>query len=105
MARQVAHDDPPRPAHTQFRDDPTLFLSAFTDDATLDFTGPARRFGVEAPVMGHDAIAAIPATLAPLTTTHTVTNARVTLDGDRATVSALVAAQHVVTVAPTATCC
>jgi SnoaL-like domain len=84
----------------QDREDAPLFLSAFTDDATLDFTGPARRFGLEAPVMGHDAIAGIPAMLAPLTTTHTVTNPRVTLDGDRATVSALVAAQHVVTATP-----
>jgi hypothetical protein len=84
----------------QDRKDTPLFLSAFTDDATLDFTGPARRFGIDAPEMGRDAIAGIPTTLAPLTTTHTVTNPRVTLDGDRATVSALVAAQHVVTATP-----
>lgn len=84
----------------QDRKDTALFLSAFTPDATLDFTQPARRFGREVPVMDHDAIAGIPDTLAPLATTHTVTNPRVTLDGDRATLTALVEAQHVVAAAP-----
>ncbi|HEY8547057.1 MAG TPA: nuclear transport factor 2 family protein [Acidimicrobiales bacterium] len=80
----------------QDRRDETLFLSAFALDAELDFTEPAERFGGDIPVMqGRDVIAGILATLAPLRTTHTVTNPRVTLDGDRATLSALVEAQHV----------
>src|SRR5262245_54585560 len=76
--------------------DAALFLSAFAPDATLDFTQPAERHGASVPVMrGRDAIAAILDTLAPLVTSHTVTNPRVTVAGDRATLSALVAAQHV----------
>ena len=65
--------------------DPALFLSAFAPDAVLDFTQPARRFGADVRVMrGRDAIATILTTLEPLATTHTVTNPRVVLDGDRA---------------------
>ena len=80
---------------------PELFLSAFTDDARLDFTEPARRFGADVPVMvGRDAIGGIMTTLAPLDTTHTVTNARVELQGDAATLLALVEAQHVTRAAP-----
>ena len=76
--------------------DPALFLSAFAPDAVLDFTQPARRFGADVPVMhGRDAIATILTTLESLATTHTVTNPRVVLDGDRARLWALVEAQHV----------
>jgi hypothetical protein len=82
-------------------DDRDMFLSAFAPDATLDFTQPARRFGAEVPVMPDRAtIAGILETLAPLNTTHTVTNPRVTLDGDRAELSALVEAQHVTKAEP-----
>jgi hypothetical protein len=76
--------------------DAALFLSAFAPDATLDFTQPAERHGGEVPVMvGRDAIAGILDVLRPLVTSHTVTNPRVTVSGNRATLSALVAAQHV----------
>ncbi|WP_223266831.1 nuclear transport factor 2 family protein [Luteimonas gilva] len=74
-----------------------LFESAFAADAILDFTGPARRLGVEiAAFEGRQAIAdAVFASIAGLDTTHTVTNPRVTsYDGARATLSALVEAQH-----------
>jgi SnoaL-like domain len=78
-----------------------LFLSAFAPDATLDFTQPAQRFGADVPVMpDRTTIAGILETLAPLDTTHTVTNPRVTLDGDRATLAALVEAQHVTKAEP-----
>lgn len=75
----------------------TLFESAFTNDATLDFTEPARRFGVDIPVF--EGLAAISETVlgttADLDTTHTVTNPRITAyDGARATLFALVEAQH-----------
>jgi quercetin dioxygenase-like cupin family protein len=76
--------------------DEALFRSAFAPDATLDFTQPAERHGATVPVMtGRDAIATILDVLRPLVTSHTVTNPRVTVDGDRATLSALVSAQHV----------
>jgi hypothetical protein len=85
----------------QDHDDRDLFLSAFAPDATLDFTQPAQRFGAEVPVMPDRAtIAGILETLAPLDTTHTVTNPRVTLAGDRANLAALVEAQHVTKAEP-----
>jgi hypothetical protein len=78
-----------------------MFLSAFAPDATLDFSQPARRFGAEVPVMrGRATIAGILEELAPLDTTHTVTNPRITLDGDRARLAALVEAQHVTKAEP-----
>lgn len=81
--------------------DAELFLSAFAPDAVLDFTQPAARFGADIPVMpDRDTIAGILAMLAPLDTTHTVTNPRVVLDGDRATLFALVEAQHVTMAEP-----
>lgn len=77
--------------------DRALFESAFSSDATVDFTGPAQRLGVTMPVFaGRQAIAdAILATTGGLDTTHTVTNPRVTAyDGRRASLFALVEAQH-----------
>jgi hypothetical protein len=76
--------------------DRALFESAFSERAVLDFTGPARRLGVTIPpFQGRRSIAdTILGTVAGLDTTHTVTNPRVTLDGDRATLFALVEAQH-----------
>ena len=77
--------------------DRDLFLSAFAPDATLDFTQPAERFGADIPIMtGRDTIEGILDTLAPLVTSHTVTNPRVAdLGGGRAGLTALVEAQHV----------
>lgn len=77
--------------------DRALFESAFGDDAVVDFTGPAQRLGVTIPEFrGRQLIVdTILTTTAPLTTTHTVTNPRVTAyEGDRATLVALVEAQH-----------
>ena len=76
--------------------DRELLASAFTLDASLDFSQPARRFGVEMPVLrGRDQIAAaIGAALADVDTTHTVTNARVAIDENAAELFALVEAQH-----------
>lgn len=81
--------------------DRELFLSAFAPDAQLDFTQPARRFGTDIPVMpDRAAIAGILGTLAPVDTTHTVTNCRMVVDGDDAHMFALVEAQHVTRAAP-----
>ena len=81
----------------QDRHDPELFASAFSADARLDFTGPALLLGVSLPVFEGRAVIvqAIMATTQGLDTTHTVTNPRVTsYDGERATLFALVEAQH-----------
>lgn len=74
-----------------------LFESAFSLDAVLDFTQPARLLGVDiAPFEGRDAIAeSVFAAIDDLDTTHTVTNPRVTaFDGEHAGLFALVEAQH-----------
>ena len=49
---------------------------------------------------GLEAIEGILETLRPLVTSHSVTNPRVTIDADRATLSALVEAQHVMNAGP-----
>jgi hypothetical protein len=76
-----------------------LFESSFTEDAVLDFRPAARTCGIEVPLMeGRDMITGIimdPATR--LDTTHVVTNPRVRIDGDTATMTALVEAQHLPT--------
>jgi len=77
--------------------DRALFESAFAADAALDFTGPAQRLGATLPVFtGRKMIAdTVFATIGDLDTTHTVTNPRVTsFDGEHATLTALVEAQH-----------
>ncbi|TFY86664.1 nuclear transport factor 2 family protein [Pseudomonas kairouanensis] len=77
--------------------DSALLASAFTLDAVSDFRPAAAKAGFEYPVLeGRDAIvAALSAALGPLDTTHSVSNARVTLDGSHARLDALVEAQHV----------
>lgn len=77
--------------------DRSLFESAFSPRATVDFTAPALRLGVTIPVFeGRQAIAdTILSTTSGLDTTHTVTNPRVpAYDGEHATLFALVEAQH-----------
>jgi len=77
--------------------DRTLLASAFAADATLDFAQPARRFGIALePFAGREAIVeSIFAAIGALDTTHSVTNPRVTAyDGERASLFALVEAQH-----------
>jgi hypothetical protein len=77
--------------------DRALFESAFAERASLDFTAVAAKLGATIPVFeGRQAIAdTIMTATEPLDTTHTITNIRVTAyDGDRASVTALVEAQH-----------
>jgi hypothetical protein len=78
--------------------DHALFASAFSPEAIVDFSQPARRLGVTVPIFqGRELITdTIMSSTAPLHTTHTVTNPRViSYDGERATLFALVEAQHV----------
>ncbi|MFI7189984.1 nuclear transport factor 2 family protein [Nocardia nova] len=83
--------------------DRELFASAFTADAELDFRAAAARWGGAPPVMtGRDTI--VTAILAMFTgrvnTTHQVTNPRIRIDGDTATMTALVEAQHLLAADP-----
>jgi len=76
--------------------DEVPFRSAFATDATLDFVHPARRLGVEIDrFKGREHIVgSVMSAVARLDTTHTVTNARVLLDRDTASMTALVEAAH-----------
>lgn len=101
LDREAALDALHRFAAGQDLEDAALFESAFSPTATLDFTQPANRFGGDVPVMpDRAAIMGILDVLAPLVTSHTVSNARVSVHGDRATVHALVEAQHIERAAP-----
>lgn len=77
--------------------DSTLLASAFTPDAVSDFRPAAAKAGFEYPVLeGRDTIVgALSGALSQLDTTHSVSNPRVTLNGDIARLDALVEAQHV----------
>lgn len=77
--------------------DKNLLSSALAENAVSDFRPAAAKAGFEYPVIeGRDIIvAALTASLAKLDTTHSVTNPRVTIDGDTARLDALVEAQHV----------
>jgi hypothetical protein len=77
--------------------DRALFESAFSPEAVLDFTQPARLLGADiAPFEGRQAVAdTVFAAIDGLDTTHTITNPRITgFDGDHAELFALVEAQH-----------
>lgn len=77
--------------------DRELLSSSLAENAVSDFRPAAAKAGFEYPVIeGRDAIvSALSTSLSSLDTTHSVTNARVILDGDTARMDALVEAQHV----------
>lgn len=74
-----------------------LLASAFAADAVSDFGPAGKKAGFEYPVLqGRDTIvAALTSSLGPVDTTHSVSNPRVHIDGQKATLDALVEAQHV----------
>ncbi|GFE63271.1 nuclear transport factor 2 family protein [Litoreibacter roseus] len=77
-------------------DDGALIASAFSENGIADFTPAAAKVGMQFPVLeGRDGIvgALVPFASA-FTTSHSVTNARVDVQGDSATLYALVEAQH-----------
>lgn len=76
---------------------PGLLASAFADDAISDFRPAAAKAGFDYPVLtGRDTIvAALSNSLTAFDTTHSVSNPRVSVDGDKAHLDALVEAQHV----------
>ncbi|MFS8201538.1 nuclear transport factor 2 family protein [Streptomyces sp. CWNU-52B] len=76
--------------------DKDLLASAFAEDAVADF-GPATAKAGHAypPVEGRDTIAAaLSGSLSHLDTTHSLSNPRVTLDGDTAHLEGIMACQH-----------
>lgn len=74
-----------------------LIASAFTEDAVSDFRPAAAKAGFEYPLLqGKEIIIkALMDSLHPIVTTHSVNNPRVTLEGDKAQLEAIVEAQHV----------
>lgn len=76
--------------------DKDLIASAFAADAVSDFRPAGKKAGFEYPVLeGRDVIvAALTGSLSQIDTTHSVSNPRVSIDGDKAVVDALVEAQH-----------
>jgi ketosteroid isomerase-like protein len=77
-------------------DDAAMLSSAFAEDAIADFSPAAAKLGIPFPVLsGRDNIVgALIAFVAPLATSHSVTNPRIAINGDSASLSALVEAQH-----------
>jgi hypothetical protein len=83
-------------AGQDLRDRP-LFESAFSAEATLDFTAVAKKLGATIPVFeGRQAITdIILSTTSSLDTTHSIANPRITrYGGNHATLFALIEAQH-----------
>jgi hypothetical protein len=76
--------------------DSKLVASSLAENAVSDFRPAAAKAGFEYPVIeGRDVIvSALTTSLASLDTTHSVSNPRVTIDGDTARMDVLVEAQH-----------
>ncbi|MBR9904293.1 MAG: nuclear transport factor 2 family protein [Gammaproteobacteria bacterium] len=76
--------------------DRVLLAATFTEDAISDFRPAAAKAGFEYPILqGRETIvSALSDSLQPFDTTHTVTNPRVCIDGDKAYLEAIVEAQH-----------
>ncbi|BDZ48588.1 hypothetical protein GCM10025867_08290 [Frondihabitans sucicola] len=76
--------------------DEALLASAFASDAVADFGPATRKAGQDyPPIEGGATIAsAVAASLSPLDTTHSLSNPRVTLNGDTATLEGIMACMH-----------
>ncbi|MFI2363406.1 nuclear transport factor 2 family protein [Promicromonospora sp. NPDC019610] len=76
--------------------DRALLASAFAEDAVADFRPAMTKAGFDYPVVegGESITTALAESLGHLDTTHTVSNPRVSLDGDTAHLDVLLACQH-----------
>ncbi len=76
--------------------DRDLLLSALAADAALDFTRNKALWGLDFPLLeGRDTVvSALLSTVGKLDTTHVVTNPRVTVTGNAASLTAIIEAQH-----------
>jgi len=77
--------------------DSDLLSSSLTSDAISDFGPAGRKVGVEFPVLEgrENIVAMLTSALSKIDTTHSVSNPRVSINGDKAVLDALVEAQHV----------
>ena len=79
-------------------DDTDLLGAAFSEDAALDFTQPAAQLGASANIMHgrKQIVEIITAVTAPLITSHTISNVRITqLSDSQAQAHALIEAMHI----------
>lgn len=77
--------------------DNDLLASAFAVDAISDFGPAGKKAGFEYPVLEgrENIVSALTGSLRQIDTTHSVSNPRVSINGDKAVMDALVEAQHV----------
>lgn len=76
--------------------DTALLASAFAADAISDFRPAGKKAGFEYPVLEgrENIVAALSGSLHHIDTTHSISNPRVNIDGDKAVMDVLVEAQH-----------
>jgi hypothetical protein len=76
--------------------DAELLTSALTEDAVVDLTPATAKIGLEFPVLGprETVVAALIGAVGPLDTSHSITNVRAQVDGDRAEVRCYAQAWH-----------
>jgi hypothetical protein len=76
--------------------DAELMTSALTEDAVVDLTPATTKIGLDFPVLAprDTVVGALVGAVGPLDTSHAVTNARTTVDGDEATLTAYAHATH-----------
>lgn len=73
-----------------------LFASAVTEDVVVDFSAVGRKTGLDfPPIEGRDVVVGgFLASMGPLDTTHSVSNLRIAVEGDAATLAAQVLGRH-----------
>ena len=76
--------------------DAELLESALTEDAVVDLTPATAKIGLDFPVLEPRAtvVEVLSGAVGPLDTSHTISNLRITLDGDAATLKCYAMAQH-----------
>ncbi|AGZ44150.1 nuclear transport factor 2 family protein [Actinoplanes friuliensis] len=76
--------------------DADLLSSSLTEDAVVDLGPAMRRIGYDFPPLAprETVVTSLIGAVGPLDSSHSISNVRITLDGDRATVLAYAQAQH-----------
>jgi hypothetical protein len=76
--------------------DAALLESALTEDAVVDLTPATAKIGLEFPVLRSREIVvgALSGAVGPLDTSHSISNPRITISGDMATIRCNAQAQH-----------
>ena len=76
--------------------DPDSLASAFTEDATIDFTAASKKLGLEFPVLNGRAaiVQTLIPMLGPLDTSHTASNLQIEVSGETATLHGYIMSQH-----------